>query len=135
MADWTNEKPSEDGYYWLRREGYEDSVVKIWDIQAGLVEFKAKVAFIGACWNHSLCGVDDQWQWQGPIEPMEPYIEKSIGEDRQIDNQPIVGFTLGYAIPGDSMATMVGNEIILYQDAVERYKRLKGDIEDFIVLI
>ena len=69
--NWTKRVPAVDGYYWLRRAGEHDTIVKVRDVGAGLVEFGAMVAWTGSDWDTSLCEVLKKWQcsWAGPLLP------------------------------------------------------------------
>jgi len=60
--EWTNEKPNENGLYWLRREDRELTIVKIWDAPED-----PTIAWIGSDWDSSLSEVEGLW-W-GPVEP------------------------------------------------------------------
>jgi len=64
-----NTIPKENGYYWLRRKEHPDMIVKIWDIEEGIVEYGASVAWSGSDWDSSLCDVcqDETCLWSGPL--------------------------------------------------------------------
>jgi len=68
--EWTKDTPKIDGFYWLRRKGGKDTPVKVYDCDAGLVEYGAMVAWIGSDRDQSLCEVakKNECQWFGPIE-------------------------------------------------------------------
>lgn len=71
---WSKEIPKCDGFYWLRRAGAQDTIVKVWDVSAGLVEFGAMISWIGSDWDMSLCEAMKKWKcsWHGPLSsPVE----------------------------------------------------------------
>lgn len=69
--NWSIQTPRLDGFYWLRREGKEDTIVKIWDIKFGLNNGGAMLSWVGPDWDISLIEVLNQFhcQWAGPILP------------------------------------------------------------------
>lgn len=68
---WSYDMPKMNGFYWLRRKDQKDTIVKIRDIEAQLVEFGAMIVWIGSDWNQSLCDVFKECtcQWWGPLYP------------------------------------------------------------------
>lgn len=66
---WTTRPPTEDGYYWLARDGKQPIVVKVYDSQDGIVELGASVAFIGSDADRDLLEVtkSHSCRWHGPL--------------------------------------------------------------------
>ena len=61
---WTTE-PTADGFYWLRRKGMHDTVVRVSDYASGLVQYGAMVAYVGNDRTYSLCDVLKTWRGKG----------------------------------------------------------------------
>lgn len=74
---WSQTTPNEDGFFWLRRPGERDTIVKVWDTKSGLVECGAMIAWVGSDWDMDLCEALAKWHcfWAGPILP--PNVEVS----------------------------------------------------------
>jgi len=64
--NWTRDKPTKDGYYWLRRREIKTKVVWVWDT-IGL----PMVASCGSDWDKEISELDntDSAEWYGPLEP------------------------------------------------------------------
>lgn len=65
---WTHEKPTQPGFYWLHQPGiYEICVVQIYT-NAG------RVAFPGSDIDEALIDIDPRSFWAGPLEhpPLDP---------------------------------------------------------------
>ena len=59
--NWTTEKPTQPGWYWLRNLiGLE--IVKVWDTRRGL-----RVGFLNG--NRCFLKMDIAGEWAGPLEP------------------------------------------------------------------
>ncbi len=73
--EWICDLPKMNGFYWLRRKDEKDTIVKIWDIDAQLVEFGTMVAWVGSDWDQSLCEILEKYvcQWCGPLSPPETF--------------------------------------------------------------
>ena len=73
MIGWSRIPPKEDGFYWLRRHRYPDTIVKLYDSSSGLKEFVAMVSWSGGDWDSSLCEViqEDKCRWQLIASPKE----------------------------------------------------------------
>jgi len=90
--EWKKETPQRDGFYWLRREGEEDTVVKIRDTEEGLVVFGATVAFIGTDSDMSLCVIIERYdcKWLGPLEKMSKKTQNSVAKIINIEKEDLI---------------------------------------------
>ena len=65
---WTKEKPKEDGYYWLKREGKNTTIVDIYDVPND-----PTLAFFGSDMCISMEELEElkSSEWYGPLKPPE----------------------------------------------------------------
>jgi len=64
MPKWTTEKPTEDGYYWLKEPGEPITVVRVWSWSP---DYDTRVSRFDEDWSTPLPRVDGFWY--GPITP------------------------------------------------------------------
>lgn len=67
--EWSKEYPKSNGYYWFKGEDGQPTVVSVWDINDGLREFGAMVAFVGTDFDKFL--IETKGLWAGPLTPPE----------------------------------------------------------------
>lgn len=66
--EWTKEKPTKPGYYWLRRKWYDDEPVKVHRYENGGEIAELVVREIAVDTEYDINDLVDE-KWSGPIEP------------------------------------------------------------------
>ena len=71
---WSSDLPSVDGFYWLRRPGRNDTIVRVWDVKSGLMGLGAQVSWPGSDEDSDLkrYSTGDVCLWKGPLTPDDP---------------------------------------------------------------